>query len=85
MSEVKQLASGLYAPLRTKTLCRHCGAAFDKLEGVEQHETQCRARALQVYVAAAMKGGHSDPVTYALDVVAALESRPRAMWEEVSV
>lgn len=86
MSDSKLLPSGLFVPHRTLRPCRHCGAVFERREGVDQHERQCRARVRTDFVSSCLAAGMdpTEAVKRAVEAVKQIEALKYDEWEEVS-
>lgn len=83
--------SGLVAPKRDKVLCRYCGGAFEGVDGVTKHESQCREIARKEWTAALLSSPAAADLTPAQIVervngtVAAYDLRERHRWVEIGM
>lgn len=85
----KPTAGGILMPSYTKHLCKWCGAAFDKLDGCEHHELQCREPTRLRLLSAAIQNpvlaerGATALVETVEGVMAVVEALPRKTWDEI--
>lgn len=96
MADLEATPGGIILPMRTKILCRWCGAAYEQRpdetdaranEGVRGHELQCRSGVRQRLLQAALGGpmvekGGAAVVDVVDAVMASVESQARTSWKE---
>jgi hypothetical protein len=89
--EHKATAGGILMPTYRKHVCRWCGACFEKEDGADHHEMQCREMVKVKLLSAALGNesltskGPTAVVEVVEGVMAVVAGQPRQTWDEIRV